>query len=250
LDLKEPLPNRRDPLTYKGGRRANLRDKWSFFISPEEARNVIRANLFATKIGVSINAHVTINFDRAVRDNEVSNIIAQTLRTWRQWLRRRGLNGNRTTHIWARERAGDRPTHVHILLLHIPMEVRPDVDSRKFASFIPKSAGIDPRAIPRRPQPYSGTPVLLQFNERSADNWGKYVIKGIAAMNAEEFGLEVKRQGRITGKRVGIAENVMGEEQRRWGFDARTFGNEFARTNWSERACTPKRRSRPISPTR
>jgi hypothetical protein len=249
LELTEPLPNRRYPSTYRGGRRPSSRDKWSLFVSPEDARNVIRANLFAKKVGVSINAHVTINFDKAVPDNEVAKIIAQTLRNWRQWLRRRGLSGARTTHIWARERAGDRPTHVHILL-HIPVEVRPDLDSRKFATFLPNIAGIDPDTIPRRPQPYSGTPVLLQFNDRAGENWGKYIIKGIAAMYAEEFSVESKRQGRIIGKRVGIAENVMHEEQRRWAFDARNFGHEFALAKWSERASAPKKRAWPISAIR
>lgn len=244
MDLKEPLPNKRDQSTYRGGRRANSRDRWSFFVKPEDARAIIRANMFAKSVGVAINAHVTINFDNSVPENKLSKIIAQTLRNWRQWLRRKGLSGARTTHIWARERAGDRPTHVHILL-HIPFEVRPSVDSRKFATFIPRSSGIDPSAIPRRPQPYSGTPVLLQVNDRSADNWGKYIIKGIAAAHAEEFGFEARRQGRILGKRVGIAENIMGEEQSRWAFEARTFGREFAQARWSERASEPKRRPEP-----
>jgi hypothetical protein len=135
---------------------------------------------------------------------------------------------------------------VHILP-HVPVEVGRDVDSRKFASFIPASAGIDPKAVPLRPQPYSGTPVLLQFNDRAANNWGKYIIKGIAAMYAEEFVVKLKRQGRIIGKRVGIAENVMHEEQRRWAFETRNFGNKFALAKWTERASSPKQPARPIS---
>lgn len=77
--------------------------------------------------------------------------------------------------------------------------------------------------------------------------WGKYIIKGIAAMYAEEFVVKPKRQGRMIGKRVGIAENVMHEEQRRWTFETRNFGNKFALPKWTERASSPKQPARPIS---
>jgi hypothetical protein len=123
------------------------------------------------------------------------------------------------------------------------------IGNRQFARFLPAEALIDVEAIIDRAQPYSGTPVLVVRNSDFSEGWARYVLKGIAMEDADEFGITHSHQGRIVGKRVGIAENIGSAEWERWSLDHRGFGREFALERWTERVRMSKSLCSP-TPTR
>ncbi|ESZ70669.1 hypothetical protein X727_12465 [Mesorhizobium sp. L103C119B0] len=187
-----------------------------------------------------MNTHATVNFPSGIAEDKASIYIAKTIKNLRQWLRRRGISGAQTTHLWVRERRPDQASHVH-LLFHLPLSAR--LTNSRFAALIPREAGIVLGEVPDRAGRDSGTPVLVlrAKSDEQTREWTRYVLKGISALDANDFGLRPARQGPIAGKRVGVAENIGASEWTNWTTDYRIGGREFALQRWRERAEAAKR---------
>lgn len=129
------------------------------------------------------------------------------------------------------------------LLLHVPKGIR--LSNRQVSSWIPSAAGIDRRTIKNSAQDHSGAPIIVKQRDGVSEIWGRYVLKGIARGEGAALGLDrLEKQGRLAGKRVGVAENVASQARTDWKWHVDNWGEEFARTKWIESASMPKRLAR------
>ena len=232
----------RNTNTYRGGRPRQAGPRTTTFLSPHDVSKVLRAAEFARKVDRPLNTHVTIHFPSDIDEEEAPRLVAEALRNFRQWLRRRKLGGALTTHLWVRERVPACASHVHVLL-HTPTEVRRELTNSRFARFFPRRSGIDSGQINDRAGRNSGTPILVQFpvDDQHERRWPFYIVKGIEERHAAAFHVSnVERQGTIVGQRVGVAENIGATEWRRWQTDFGLGSRPFALKMWAERASMAK----------
>jgi len=102
---------------------------------------------------------------------------------------------------------------------------------------------LDLKSVKNNAQEHSGAPIIIKQSQGASEIWARYVLKGIARENGKILGLRrIERQGRIVGKRVGIAENIGEHERKKWAFHCSNWGEPFAREKWIESASSPKRR--------
>jgi len=206
---------------------------------------MLQAASFAEKIGVDLNCHVTVDFPAGIDETAIPKLIAAALKAWKQWVRRQTSGSGITAYIWARERRADQASHVH-LVLHVPPELRGRVTASRFTAFFPDEGGLRQLIIDDNAARNSGTPVLVQHNTSHQPRFVRYIAKGLERTAYAEFP-EIDRpspQGRITGKRFGISENIGQIERQRWRLEERIWGGDKARGWWLERGAMSKRPAR------
>lgn len=100
----------------RGGAR-NRADRVSTEIPPARVEILLRAAEAAIRIGLPLNRHVTIHWERlGVPDAHGARATGGFLRLFRDWLRQRRL---KTAWVWVRENGQGKGSHVHIAL-HVP----------------------------------------------------------------------------------------------------------------------------------
>jgi hypothetical protein len=203
--------------TWGGAR--NRADRESDGVTVEQARRVLAAAEHARRVGVPLNRHCTIHWERAgVPDADAARATGDYLKRAADWHRLRRLPFAWT---YVRENGPDKGSHVHILL-HLPAVARVTFLARhwrwiKFASRRRYVAGtILSKAVGGKLAADGAGPV---YAENLAYALG-YVLKGVSRVDA--LTLELRRRprrdgtapdnwgqgGRIIGKRVGASENL------------------------------------------
>lgn len=106
-----------------GGAR-NRADRVSYHLAEQQVRAIFAAVTNASAIGLPLNRHWTVHWDRAgVTDDKAGAATGALLALVRDWLRKQG---HRFACVWVRENdEGDasKGSHVHILL-HLPTSVK------------------------------------------------------------------------------------------------------------------------------
>lgn len=234
------LMSLRNPMIYRGGRPKQTSAKVSNFLVLKDVRAALRGSRLASLVELPFNTHVTVNFPSGIAEDRVPIYIARTIKNLRQWLRRKRISGAETTYLWVRETRPAQSSHVH-LLLHMPSSIK--LTNKRMASLLHHEIGIAPSEISDAAGRDSGSPVLVlrATADEQSRAWVKYVLKGISAAHAAGFDLRPARQGAITGKRLGIAENIGATEWSNWSIDYKIGGRDFALRRWRERASMAKR---------
>jgi hypothetical protein len=178
-------------------------------IPPNGALNVHAAAWFARQIGLPLNRHTTIHWERG----GVADPLAATthfLGLVTAWARSRGAG---FAYVWVRETGPDKGEHVHILL-RVPPDLAEDFKRRQRGWL--KACG----AAWRKGVVHSER---IGFSLRHADQTGysgetyaanlgevlDYILKGAGETARRRLGLR-RRQfgGVVTGKRCGTSENI------------------------------------------
>ena len=205
----------------------NVRTRWSAFIRPEAATNIILAAGHASKTGRDLNRFVTINFDQGELLGRAQGALGAYLKLGADWLRLRGVEA---THVWVLENGPGKGLHVHILQ-HVPRELSPHYSALqkgwlRNAGLTPNKANVIRSKGIKSPRALRG--VL------------KYLLKGGHPEFLQQFCGQIRGDGGsvIYGKRCGTSQNI--------GAKARASGVSSGRQRFSGGAALPieeKRRS-------
>jgi hypothetical protein len=184
-------------------------DRRSLTIPTQGALNVHAAAWFAREIGLPLNRHTTIHWERG----GVSDALAATthfLALASAWARSRGAE---FAYVWVREAGPNKGEHVHILL-RVPPDLAVDFKRRQRGWL--KACG----AAWRKGVVHSER---IGFSLRHADQSGysgetyaanlgevlDYILKGAGQTARRLLGLRRKQFGGVvTGKRCGTSENI------------------------------------------
>jgi len=192
----------------RGGAR-NRADRRTLTIPTDGALNVHAAAWFAREIGLALNRHTTIHWERA----GVADPLGATLRFLElasAWVRSRG---EAFACVWVRETGPGKGEHVHILM-RVPPVLADDFKRRQRGWL--KACGAAWRAGVVRSE-------RIGYSLRHADQGGyagetyaanlrevlDYVLKGAGRVARERLGLRrCEPGGVITGKRCGVSQNI------------------------------------------
>jgi hypothetical protein len=193
-------------------------DRRTLAIPTQGALNVYAAVWFAREIGLPLNRHTTIHWERG----GVSDALAATshfLALASAWVRSRGAG---FAYVWVRESGPNKGEHVHILL-RVPPDLAEDFKRRQRGWL--KACG----AAWRKGVVHSER---IGFSLRHADQAGysgetyaanlgevlDYILKGAGRVARKRLGLRrCEPGGLITGKRCGVSLNI-GQQARRREF--------------------------------
>lgn len=189
-----------------GGAR-NWRDRTSDCITLKQASDLLDAAKYAAGVGLPLNRHVTIHWERAgVCDSDAAAATGRFLHLAGDWTRARG---GRLAWNWVRENGERKGSHVHILC-HFPAGLEWGPMQRSWLKRVtgaPYRAGVIHTArIGGRANAAGTAPDLYAVNLAAVVG---YVIKGASSGAAAALGLErVKPGGRIIGKRAATSQNI------------------------------------------
>jgi hypothetical protein len=194
--------------TWGGSR--NRASRTSCSLSLERAVSLFDAAFYAAAIGLPLNRHVTIHWERAgVPDCRAAAATGAFLTLARDLLRKRG---GRVAWVWVRENEGrgsSKGSHVHILL-HVPTGMTLGRMQRRWLRRIThapyRTRTIRTARIGGRTGTVASAPAVYYANLAAVLG---YVLKGASPEAARALGLEkVKAAGRIIGKRVATSQNI------------------------------------------
>lgn len=189
-----------------GGAR-NRRDRTSDCITLAQATGLREAAVFAVRIGLSLNRHITIHWAMAgVGDDRAAAATARFLKLASDWLDKRG---HRFAWVWVRENGARKRSHVHILA-HVPAGLGFGRMQRRWLRQVTgapyRAKTIRTKRIAGRANAATAAPAAYWQN---LGNCVEYLLKGVSPETAQALGLErVKPGGRITGKRVSWSQNI------------------------------------------
>jgi len=196
--------------TWGGAR--NRADRVSDHLSLKQARAIIAAAHRAVAIGLPLNRHITIHWERAgIDDGRAAAAIGGFLKLAADWLRTRNA---RLAYAWARENdagGGEKGSHVHILA-HVAPEQAAGFTAMQ-RRWLRRVTGLRYRAGTIRTARIGGslrsaTTNPEQYQANLAAIVG-YVIKGAAPAAASALGLtRIEPSGRIAGKRASCSQNL------------------------------------------
>lgn len=178
-------------------------------IPTQGALNVHAAAWFAREIGLPLNRHTTIHWERG----GVADALAATMHFLglaKAWARSRGAG---FAYVWVREAGPDKGEHVHILL-RVPPDLADDFRRRQRGWL--KACGAAWRKGVVRSE-------RIGFSLRHADQTGysgktyeanlgevlDYILKGAGRVVRKRLGLmRCEQGGLIVGKRCGTSVNL------------------------------------------
>lgn len=193
-----------------GGAR-NRADRTSTALSQHQAEGLLKAMAFADLIGLPLNRHWTVDYERAgIPDSQGAAFIGRLLAHAARNARARGHG---FAAVWVREVGKRNGAHAHIAL-HLPADVRLGNQPRKWVvaaggRFL---TGINRvRSIGGSLRCASSNPKRYQANLEAL---GNYLVKGSGPAVQDELGLErLKPGGAIIGKRCGWTQNIGSKAQ-------------------------------------
>lgn len=179
----------------RGGAR-NKADRISEALSAARVEILFRAAWAAIRIGLPLNRHVTIHWERlGVPDRRAAKATGDFLRLVRDWLRQRGL---KTSWVWVRENGQGKGSHVHIAL-HVPSQapwtfgrLRSWLERVAAGPYVVRS--IMTTRIAGRADAASRSPELYEHN-----------LSGLLGYMTKQSGAH---SGRVIGKRCGHSQNL------------------------------------------
>lgn len=206
----------RDPLTQNG--------KESSHINKGAALGLVKAKRFAESAGVRLplNTLVSVTFRGSAvflgggepTARETARCREEAIRTVMQLAQRRQFT---TAYVWALERSHGRGLHMHMLCRlpeHIHPQLREALERAMQRTFRWPQQQVQPDHVP----------VLVSDNCLNIFESGQallYLLKGIDPL-VTDFrrgnGDGASWQGRILGKRVGVAHNIGRSAQRQSGW--------------------------------
>lgn len=215
--------------TWGGAR--NRRDRTSDCLSCKQATGIMSTAQTATAIGLPLNRHITIHWERAgVPDSEAAAATGRFLKLASDWVRSRACalekqskefkspavsadakKSSTFAWLWVRENDdgdGSKGSHVHILC-HVPAGVKLG-RTRRWLSRVTgrryRKGSILTERIGGKAQAAATAPAVYQAN--LAEIVG-YLLKGASPDAARALGLNrIEAGGRITGKRAGWSQNI------------------------------------------
>jgi hypothetical protein len=173
----------------------------SQFIRQRSASNIHHATNIATAIGLPLNVFATITFSLTeCPPDEVSWAFRKLLSNrYAHWARR--VTKRSPTHVWAIEAAADT-IEVH-WLVHVPVEHQAEFRRRLMDWTIGVTGGVRAqRAIKTKP-----VNNLVGIRQ--------YILKGMDAAFAADYGVRHQPQGAVYGKRAGTSQNLGPAAKRR-----------------------------------
>lgn len=173
----------------------------SLFIRQKPASNIHHATNIATAIGLPLNVFVTITFSLTeCPPEEVSWAFRKLLgNRYAHWARR--VTKRPPTHVWAIEAAADT-IEVH-WLVHVQAEHQADFRRRLMDWTAGVTGGVRAqRAIKTKPV-------------NNLVGVKKYILKGMDAAFAADYGVRHQPQGEVHGKRAGTSQNLGPAAKRR-----------------------------------
>jgi hypothetical protein len=174
----------------------------SKYITIRQASNMMAARRFAWEIGLSLVAHLTIEWSLTdACDDPDGKLFARFREGLSKWLQRHGIE---FAAVWCRERrAGGQSDVVHChLLFHLPVEYRSGKRLLQVEDAIS-------RLVTRHGRDITHERAVDLTIWRDPD--GKYLIKGGGPKVWKRFRLRKdhrRLQGIIHGKRCGVTENI------------------------------------------
>jgi hypothetical protein len=196
--------------TSWGGSR-NRADRTSEGLSHKQASGIIAAAQSAAAMGLPLNAHVTIHWERqGVPDSAAAKATGSFLTCVRDWLRKQGLP---FAYAYARENGDGKGSHVHILL-HLPPGSRWHFQrSRRWLEAV--SGGRYRKGVVVTARVRGTAAGAIAHRELYAANLQTvvgYLTKGALPCAAHALGLvNFEPGGRVAGKRAGWSQNVGGQ---------------------------------------
>ena len=221
-----PLPIPRTRESWGGAR--NRADRTSTALSQHQAEGLLKAMAFAELIGLPLNRHWTVDYERAgIADSDGAAFIGRLLAHVARIARTRGSG---FAAVWVREIGKRNGAHVHIAM-HLPTDWRLGHLPRKWivasgGRYLPgnsriRSIGGSLRCAPLNPNRYWTNIEAL----------ANYLIKGSGPAVANELGLErLKLAGAIIGKRCGWTQNI-GVTAQAASFQSTTRPRRHAKAN-------------------
>lgn len=189
-----------------GGAR-NCKGRSSEVIAGDKAASIIAAARHALAIGLPLNRHVTIHWERAgVPDERAAEATGRFLKLAGDWLAKQG---GRFAHAWVRENGDRKGSHVHILL-HLPHGRTLGQMQRGWLKRVTgkgyRKGVIVTRRIAGMANASASAPAAYGVN--LAEVVG-YVLKGTCPNAAAALGLErLEPGGKVISKRTATSENI------------------------------------------
>jgi hypothetical protein len=189
-----------------GGARSR-RDRTSDALTLQQAEKLIAAAHRAIGLGLPLNRHITIHWERAgVADADAAAATARFLKLAGDWLAKRG---QRFAWVWSRENGGTKGSHVHILA-HVPAGGEIGGLQRRWlrrATSSPYRKGtIHTARVGGTASAWRTAPAV--YRDNLAVVLG-YALKGTETAAAAKLGLPKQEPGgRIRGKRCARSQNL------------------------------------------
>lgn len=193
------------PATGWGGAR-NAASRVSDIIKPETALRIVEAVQRASAIGLPINRHLTIHWEMSgIKDDRAAWATGRYVKLMADWVRKRGGD---FAYVWVREDGDVKGSHVHILF-HLPLDLNLNGSTKRWLKRVtdipPTGMGKTKVVAGSAAAAFSdSTYYIMNLAQLTA-----YVLKGVGRDFAEALDIDRHDEGgRITGKRVGISQNL------------------------------------------
>ena len=180
-------------------------------LSRSEALRLRGAAVFAFCDGKLLNRFVSIHLDQ-IGSPSAQRTLVSFLKRAGDCLRKR--SGLTPAYVWVLENPLGGGLHAHVLI-HVPAHLRRDFDRLMGGWLVGKGNDVPAGAIHARAVRHSasGAPAELYLRHGLLATL-RYMLKGIAADEADAFGVVPEAQGVAKGKRSGYSEAL--GVQHRW----------------------------------
>lgn len=218
-DSKSGAAFEREANAFSWGGARNSKDRTTDFIAGDRAAGIIAAAHYAVAIGLPLNRHITIHWERAgVTDDKAADATARFLKLTADWL---ATFGRRIAYVWVRENGETKGSHVHILL-HVPVGWSLSRMQRGWLLRITgkryRKGVIVTRRVGLTANAAKTVPAVYMANLASVVG---YVLKGTYPTAAKVLGLERSEAcGRTIGKRSATSQNIGQTARGRWSAGA------------------------------
>lgn len=194
------------PRPLRRGGANNRADRVSYYLSRQQAENLIAAAAYAEARGWAFSRHWTVHCEKAgIPDWMAAEFVTRLIAVAKRCLKRRGVE---LVVIWVRENSEKNGSHVHILM-HLSKPTNLRNQTRKWveaAGGLAKAGVSLTKTIGGRLDTEGSDPAHYWAN---VDVVLSYILKGCSPEVAHGLGLSRFGQGgEVIGKRFGCSQSV------------------------------------------